>query len=113
MNEDQIQYCERFMEFLLDLLSQLPTRRFFHAIFQESHALIRIQFSQILSLEQARLFSNQFEMVRFYDNFEINDLTGEPLFFDNITALHCEKIMELQVFFCFYFNILKSVNKSL
>lgn len=90
------------MELLLDLLSQLPTRRFFHAIFQESHALIRIQLSQMFTLDQARLFSNLFEMVRFYDNFEINDLTGAPLSFDNMTTLHCEKITELQVFY-FYF----------
>lgn len=34
-NEDEIDdaavlYCERFMEFLIDLLSQLPTRRYIH-----------------------------------------------------------------------------------
>ena len=27
INEASILYCERFMEFLIDLLSQLPTRR--------------------------------------------------------------------------------------
>jgi len=29
VNDACVLYCERFMEFLIDLLSQLPTRRYF------------------------------------------------------------------------------------
>ena len=32
-----VRYCERFLEFIVDLLAQLPTRRFFHAVVADRH----------------------------------------------------------------------------
>lgn len=32
VNDASILYCERFMEFLIDLLSQLPTRRYLYTL---------------------------------------------------------------------------------
>lgn len=34
-------YCERFLEFLVDLLSQLPTRRFVHALLEDRAVLVK------------------------------------------------------------------------
>lgn len=32
---DQIHFCERIVELMVDLLSQLPTRRFFRPLFED------------------------------------------------------------------------------
>ena len=36
-----IRFCERFMEFVIDLLSQLPTRRFVRAVLDDQQVLVK------------------------------------------------------------------------
>ena len=38
-HRESIHYCERFMEFLIDLEALLPTRRFFNALLDDLHVL--------------------------------------------------------------------------
>ncbi|KAF5841175.1 hypothetical protein DUNSADRAFT_14005 [Dunaliella salina] len=59
-------HCERLLELLVDLLSQLPTRR------------------QLVDLFQ------------FYMTFPINDHTGEALTDEDVTQAHYEKVCQLQ-----------------
>jgi intron-binding protein aquarius len=36
-------HLERFVEFLIDLLSQLPTRRFVHALVEDQQLLVKVR----------------------------------------------------------------------
>lgn len=36
---ENLRYCERFLEFLSDLQSQLPTRRYVNTLLQDLHTL--------------------------------------------------------------------------
>lgn len=36
-----VRFCERFMELVVDLLTQLPTRRFFRLLLEDSHFILR------------------------------------------------------------------------
>ena len=40
-------YVERFIELLIDLLSQLPTRRFFHALVEDIHFIVCCELSSL------------------------------------------------------------------
>ncbi|RZC64580.1 hypothetical protein C5167_008270 [Papaver somniferum] len=63
-------YCERFMEFLMDLLSQLPTRRFLRPVVAD---------------------------VALYEGFEINDHTGKQLSDDNVLVAHYSRVKTFQL----------------
>eukprot|EP01116_Phalansterium_solitarium_P021731 TRINITY_DN6889_c0_g2_i1.p1 TRINITY_DN6889_c0_g2~~TRINITY_DN6889_c0_g2_i1.p1 ORF type:complete len:1438 (-),score=611.74 TRINITY_DN6889_c0_g2_i1:257-4549(-) len=95
-NLDYVQFCERFIELLLDLISQLPTRRFFHAVLQDMHFVTRCEMSPFAAAPDARLFVQLVEMLKFFSGFEINDFTGLSLSDDEMTQQHSEAIMGLQ-----------------
>ena len=40
VNEDAVSYCERFLELVTDLEAQLPTRRFFNTLLNDSHLVV-------------------------------------------------------------------------
>ena len=40
VSEDAVSYCERVLELLTDLEAQLPTRRFFNTLLDNSHFLV-------------------------------------------------------------------------
>ena len=54
---DKIMYCERFVEFLIDIEAQLPTRRFFNALMADSHVLTISRLSNLAKREDGTLFS--------------------------------------------------------
>lgn len=96
IDQNVVHYCERFLEFLVDLEALLPTRRFFNTILDDSHLLIRCQISNLLKREEGKLFDQLLSMLKFYSRFEINDVTGEPLTDHDMTQLHYSKITSLQ-----------------
>lgn len=52
-----MRYCERFLEFLVDLESLLPTRRFFNALLHNSHLLTRARLSALAQSTHGHLFN--------------------------------------------------------
>jgi intron-binding protein aquarius len=94
---DLVAYCDRFIEFVTDLEAQLPTRRFFHALLEDSHFVIRTQQSLLYqSLPQGYLFRQLVETLRFYQGFEVNNYTGESLTDEEMEKIHFDKIQKLQ-----------------
>jgi intron-binding protein aquarius len=84
-----VNYCERFLELVIDLLAQLPTRRFFHALILDRHFVVRCQISELFrasnnddgNVKNAakapfRLFRKLLESLKFYEDFEIDQKTG-------------------------------------
>mmetsp|Transcript_15961 Transcript_15961/g.37841 ORF Transcript_15961/g.37841 Transcript_15961/m.37841 type:complete len:1392 (+) Transcript_15961:941-5116(+) len=95
-------FCERFVEWLVDLLSQLPTRRFTRALLEDSAVLIKIKHAKLISLPEGKLFAQLVDLLEFYMNFEIDDHTGEPLSDEEVSLRHSERVTQLQRL-CFKF----------
>ncbi|CDW53020.1 intron binding protein aquarius [Trichuris trichiura] len=91
-----VRYCERFLEFLIDLNSLLPIRRFFNAILQANHIVTSCYLSNLFKREEGKLFRQLSEMLKFYCRFEIDDLTGEALTTKQMMDLHMQKVANLQ-----------------
>lgn len=77
--EARIAYCERFVEWLIDLESQLPTRRFFHLLLSDTHILEKCRLSAFAKRPEGSLFSQLVDMLAAYEKFDVNNFTGEAL----------------------------------
>ncbi|XP_055384835.1 RNA helicase aquarius [Condylostylus longicornis] len=96
INANLVNYCERFIEFIIDLEALLPTRRFFNTVLDDCHLLVRCKLSNLAKREEGKLFRKLLDMAKFYARFEINDVTGDPLTDHDMTQLHYSKITSLQ-----------------
>ena len=96
IKSDILHYCERFMEFLIDLEALLPTRRFFNTVMDDCHLVVRCQLSNLTNRSDGNLFSQLLEMLKFYSRFEISDETGDPLTDHDMTQIHYSRITSLQ-----------------
>ncbi|KAJ3272377.1 hypothetical protein HDV01_005560 [Terramyces sp. JEL0728] len=78
---DLYSYACRFLEFLVDLLSQIFTRRYFNALFHDHLVMPLVLSSEFFkSLESENTaFHKLVEKLEFYSFFQIDDLTGQPL----------------------------------
>lgn len=97
---DALLYCERFMEFLIDLLSQLPTRRFMRALVEDFAIVSKCRLSALYVHSKGRLFCQLVDLLRFYEGFEIDDQTGSQLSDDDVLLAHCSKLQSFQLL-CF------------
>lgn len=61
--EETVRYCERFLEFLIDLEALLPTRRFFNTVMDDCHLVVRCSLAPLLQRDEGKLFSQ----VSFFD----------------------------------------------
>ena len=89
-------FCERFIEFLIDLDSVSPIRRFLNAILDENHVLIICKNSSLSKRSEGRLFNQMLDILQFYLRFEINTTTNEELSLDDISIDHYNRISNLQ-----------------
>lgn len=81
LNNELALYCLKFMEFVIDLDSQLPLRRFFHALLDSTHFIIRCKLSSFARHESAEgnLFTQLLELLVLYHSYDLDMITGEPL----------------------------------
>lgn len=92
-----VRYCERFVAFLSSLLSQLPTRRFVHAVVEDKAILVKCHLSKLHTRQpEGALFSQLVEGLRSVLSFPIDDHTGDSLSEDAVTAAHYERVQQLQ-----------------
>ncbi|ALC47310.1 CG31368 [Drosophila busckii] len=96
LNSNVVHYCERFLEFIIDLEALLPTRRFFNTVLDDCHLIVRALMSPLVRREEGKLFGQLLDMLKFYTRFEINDVTGNSLTDHDMTQLHYKKITSLQ-----------------
>lgn len=93
---EEFSYMERFIELMIDLLDQLPTRRFFRPLLVDKHFAVRCRRAKAVQHGDARLLNQLLGILRYYENFEIDDNTGKPLTRRDITDLHYERLVLLQ-----------------
>ncbi|GAX76342.1 hypothetical protein CEUSTIGMA_g3788.t1 [Chlamydomonas eustigma] len=91
-------YCERSLELLVDLLSQLPTRRFVHTLLEDRAVLVKCKLSSLYRFpgKGADLYRQLVDLFQFYMGFAIDNHTGDPQADDDITTQHYEKVCQLQ-----------------
>ena len=95
--ETKVHYCERFVELLVSLEAQLPTRRFFTVLLNNKHVVVRSRLAPLYARDDGKLFVQLLDMLTFYCGFEINEVTGEALTDGEMTSAHYHKITSLQV----------------
>ncbi|KAG0259623.1 hypothetical protein BG011_002514 [Mortierella polycephala] len=102
---EKIAYCERFMEFMIDLEAQLPTRRYFNTLIDDHQIVAICKLSNLASNEQTgTLFSQLLDILAFYTGFEINGHTGMALTKEEMTEIHASKLTKLQRIAFTYFK---------
>ncbi|KAK5629587.1 hypothetical protein RRF57_005302 [Xylaria bambusicola] len=94
--QENVLYCERFVEFISDLLSQLPTRRYVNTLLQDLHILPALKLSPMFNDEANALLRDQFSLLSHYVYFSIDDQTGAQHSRTEAYDRHCVKLGGLQ-----------------
>ncbi|KAL4915195.1 hypothetical protein BDW62DRAFT_219627 [Aspergillus aurantiobrunneus] len=93
---DNLRYCERFLEFLVDLESQLPTRRYVNTLLKDLHLLPIMRLSQLYRSADNALLRDFYGLLKHFAAFAINDYTGEALSSQAMYDAHCHDLAQLQ-----------------
>ncbi|KAI0191233.1 intron-binding protein aquarius [Xylaria flabelliformis] len=94
--QENVVYCERFVEFISDLLSQLPTRRYVNTLLQDLHILPALKLSPIFNDEANALVRDQCALLSHYLHFSIDDQTGAQHSRTEAYDRHCAELGKLQ-----------------
>ncbi|KAL6704333.1 hypothetical protein ACN47E_008289 [Coniothyrium glycines] len=94
--KENLAYCERFMEFLTDLQSQLPTRRYVNTLLQDLNLLPAIRLSPVYTDEENGLFRDLFDLLSHFTYFPIEDQTGRQLSKLEFDQQHYDVLAKLQ-----------------
>ena len=105
---NKVHYCERFLELLIDIEAQMPTRRFFNVLMDDRHVVVRCKLSQLIARKEGKLFRQLLSMLESYAQFEINDITGEPLNMHDRIDIHYSRVNNLQKVVFNHFPDMKS-----
>jgi intron-binding protein aquarius len=89
-------YAERFVELLIDLQSQLPTRKYTNALIVDLHVLVSIHLSPIYKETKNQLFRDLVGQLNHYVHFAVNSYTSDPMSDDEMHQLHCGDLANLQ-----------------
>jgi intron-binding protein aquarius len=95
-NAENLRYCERFMEFLVDLDSQLPTRRYVNSLLKDLKVIPVIRLSKLFNEEENGLFRDFCTLLRHFVNFAIDDHTGQHRSPQTVHDIHCQALAQLQ-----------------
>ncbi|KAG8363690.1 hypothetical protein BUALT_Bualt19G0048600 [Buddleja alternifolia] len=90
-------YCERFMEFLIDLLSQLPTRRFVRPLVADVAVISKCHLSALYRHEKGKLFAQLVDLLQYYVGFEIDDHKGRQMTDDEVLQAHYKRLQAFQL----------------
>ncbi|KAI3337138.1 hypothetical protein HD806DRAFT_28752 [Xylariaceae sp. AK1471] len=93
---EHVLYCERFVEFVSDLLSQLPTRRYVNTLLQDLHILPTLRLSPMFNDEENALLRDQCALLSHYVHFSIDDQTGAQHSRTEAYDRHCAELGKLQ-----------------
>lgn len=93
---ENIRYCERFIEFVSDLQSQLPTRRYVNTLLQDLNLLTVIRLSPAFNDENNGLLRDLYGLLKHYSHFSIDDHTGVQHSRTEAYEIHCSTLATLQ-----------------
>ena len=85
-SENSMTFCAYYLEFIVDLLSQLPTRRFVRAILGDANIFVKanVAINEMMSDKEGdfaniNLLKQLLEMAKDFYDFEVDDHTGDAL----------------------------------
>ena len=93
---DDLRYCERFLELLVDLESQLPTRRYVNTLLKDLNLLSVIRLSELYRSPDNALFRDFYNLLKHFVNFSIDDYSGQALSPQEVYDIHCQELGHLQ-----------------
>lgn len=96
VEESTAKYLERFLELQIDLLNQLPTRRFYRTLFESLHFIVFARASAFHDSPRGKLFKQLLAILHFYERFEIDDFTGEALTDAQMSSKHYSEVQRAQ-----------------
>lgn len=91
-----VEYCERFLEFLADLESQMPTRRYVNTLLRDLNFLSLIKLSPMLNRPDNGLLRDLYILLRHYVLFPIDDHTGIQYSREESHNMHEKDLARLQ-----------------
>ncbi|KAK5653132.1 hypothetical protein OQA88_9231 [Cercophora sp. LCS_1] len=94
--KEHVLYCERFVEFLTDLQSQLPTRRYVNTLLKDLHVLPALHLSPVYNDEGNDLLRDLCSLLAHYTYFTVDDQTGTQHTREDAYDLHCTGLAKLQ-----------------
>lgn len=93
---ENVLYCERFVELLSDLQSQLPTRRYVNALLQDMNILSAIKLSPMYSEEDNALLRDMHGLLEHFTYFPIEDHSGRQYTRLEYDQIHHAALTKLQ-----------------
>jgi len=94
--KEGVLYCERFVEFLTDLQSQLPTRRYVNTLLKDLHVLPALRLSRLYNDDASSLLRELCSLLAHYTYFTVDDQTGVQHNKEDAYDLHCTALAKLQ-----------------
>ena len=91
-----VHFCERFMELVIDLLAQLPTRRFTRTLMSDKALLVKARMMPLYDAPSGRLYTQLVDLFTFYQYFEIDDHTGASLSDEDVASAHYDRLLQFQ-----------------
>lgn len=89
-------YCERFTEFLIDLISQLPTRRYTNPLLQDLNILPVLRTSTFHAKQEGALLRDLTNLLEHFQNFAIDDLGNTESGPEGTRKAHYNALARLQ-----------------
>ncbi|KAK1824579.1 hypothetical protein LTR12_000904 [Friedmanniomyces endolithicus] len=95
--QESLLYCERALELLCDLLSQLPTRRYVNTLLRDMNLLSAIKLSPLYrDGDDSSLLRDMHQLLQHYAYFPVDDQTGKELSRHEYEEAHNASIARLQ-----------------
>ena len=96
----RVAYLERSLELFIDLMAQLPTRRFFHAVLADAHLVVLASPAlcpfAARGGKRAALFNLLHRLLEYYERFEVDDHRGTPVSEADAKASRSDALQALQ-----------------
>lgn len=90
-----LSYCERFIELLTDLESQLPTRRYLNTLLKDMNVLTAIKLSPAYTSGEG-LIRELHKLLEHYVYFSVDDITGNQLSQEDVRKVQNATLGKLQ-----------------
>ncbi|EDO05275.1 hypothetical protein BBOV_I001910 [Babesia bovis T2Bo] len=92
----RLMLCENYMEFIIDLLSQLNTRRIVKPLIDAKLILVRCRQTPLHDHLEGSLFKHMLRIFDFYMHFYIDEELGTPLDFDKVMERYYNRFDSFQ-----------------
>lgn len=93
---ENLRYCERFIELLSDLESQLPTRRYVNTLLHDLNTMAVVRLSPMYNDENNGLLRDLHSLLSHYAYFSIDDHTGMQQTTEEAREQYCAHLATLQ-----------------